>query len=56
MKTTTNLSKNKKIQKKSARGKCQSHLNHKRFSKNCIYDPLDVFLSQWELTIFVIFG
>ena len=45
-----------KIQKKSARGKCQSHLNHKRFSENFIYDTLNVFWSQWELTIFVIFG
>ena len=40
--TTTNMQK-PKIQKKSARGKCQSHLNHKRFSENFIYDTLNVF-------------
>ena len=30
-----------KIQK-TARRKCRSHLNHKRFSENFIFDPLDV--------------
>ena len=43
--TTTNTGKNKKIQLKSARRNCRSHLNHKLFIENFIYDPLNVFFN-----------
>ena len=43
--TTTNTAKNKKIQLKSARRNCRSHLNHKLFIENFIYDPLNVFFN-----------
>ena len=33
----------RKIQQKSARRKCRSHLNHKHFSDNFICDPLHAF-------------
>ena len=34
---------NPKIHQKSARRKCRSHLNHKFFSENFFYGPLNVF-------------
>ena len=42
MKTTKIQAKNK-IQWKSARRKCRSHLNQKLLSENFIFDPLNVF-------------
>ena len=39
METTNNTGKNQNNQQKSAR-KCRSHLNHKSFTENFIYDPL----------------
>ena len=36
-----NYKKNPNIQKKSARWKFWGHLNHKFFSENIIYDPLN---------------
>ena len=43
MKTTTNTGKNQKKFIRNANRKCGSHLNHKLFSENFNYDPLDVF-------------
>ena len=40
-----------KIQQKSARKKCCSHLNHKIFCENFMCDPLQLFLSQCDLSI-----
>ena len=46
MKTTTSTDEIQKLSKKSARKKCQSHLNHKFFSKNVIYDQLNILSEQ----------
>ena len=43
IKTTTNTGKKPINLEKSARRKCPSHSNHKVFSENYIYDPLNVF-------------
>ena len=39
---------NSKIQLKSARRKCRSLLNHKLFSENFFYDPLNVLSKPME--------
>ena len=43
VKTTKNTCKDQKFSRKKARRKCRSYLNHRHFSANYIYDPLEVF-------------
>ena len=40
-----------KFSKKSARRKCRKNFNHKLFSENFIYDPLNLFPKPMELSV-----